>query len=154
MASRKSFRKPNKKRKLKAEINVVPYIDVMLVLLVIFMVTAPLLSQGVKIELPQADAKEMPAPELEPLVISLDEQGLISLNMGSEKGEVFDEQAVLKKVKGLLETVDEQGGNVQKREVYIQADRDTRYEKVMTLMAGLQSVDVEGVGLLVEPVPN
>ena len=70
-----------RKRKQIAEINVVPYIDVMLVLLIIFMVTAPLLTQGVQISLPKVNSKVIPASPVEPLVVSLDNKGLIYLDI-------------------------------------------------------------------------
>ena len=70
-------------RRLMGEINVVPYIDVMLVLLIIFMVTAPLLAQGIKVDLPKADAEPLPPDAREPLVLSIDRQGKLYLNVGS-----------------------------------------------------------------------
>ena len=74
---------PNgRKRRLQGEINVVPYIDVMLVLLIIFMVTAPMLTQGVKVDLPKADAKPIDDQTREPLVVSLDRAGLLYVNVG------------------------------------------------------------------------
>ncbi len=76
-----SYRSP-KRRRVVAEINVVPYIDVMLVLLIIFMVTAPLVTQGVKVDLPQAAAQALPDDSKPPLIASIDKQGQYFLNVG------------------------------------------------------------------------
>ena len=78
-----------KKRKLMAEINVVPYIDVMLVLLVIFMVTAPLLTQGIKVNLPQANSEPIEdASNQEPLVLSVDSDGNLYINVGDDEDDI------------------------------------------------------------------
>ena len=74
-----------KKRKPMSEINVVPYIDVMLVLLIIFMVTAPMLMQGVKVDLPEASAKPVENQDSEPVIVSVDAAGKLYLNLGQEK---------------------------------------------------------------------
>src|SRR2546429_9580096 len=71
-------------RRLMGEINVVPYIDVMLVLLIIFMITAPLLTQGVKVDLPKAGAEPLEAQRLQPLVLSVDREGRLYLNIGGD----------------------------------------------------------------------
>ena len=76
------------------EINVVPYIDVMLVLLIIFMITAPLLTQGVKVDLPRAAAEPLEAQRLQPLVLSVDRQGRLSLNLGGDPRLALDEATV------------------------------------------------------------
>ena len=88
---------PRRRRKLMGEINVVPYIDVMLVLLIIFMITAPLLTQGVQVELPEANAKPID-PELlknrEPLVLSVDRDGRYYLNIGGDEDSPIGEAEV------------------------------------------------------------
>ena len=86
-----------KRRKLKAEINVVPYIDVMLVLLIIFMVTAPLLNLGVDIQLPQSTAKAVQADK-EPIVVTVDKDGAYFLTLGAAQREAIDADTLVKKV--------------------------------------------------------
>ena len=77
---------PLQKRKLMGEINVVPYIDVMLVLLIIFMVTAPLLTQGIEVDLPEANAKPIETPpDHDPLVLSVDSEGNLYINAGDNE---------------------------------------------------------------------
>src|ERR1700692_2073422 len=90
-----------RKRKLKAEINVVPYIDVMLVLLIIFMVTAPLLNLGVDIQLPQSTAKAVQADK-EPIVVSVDKDGAYFLTLGTAQREPIDADTLVKKVSAFL----------------------------------------------------
>ena len=84
----------HKGQRLMGEINVVPYIDVMLVLLIIFMVTAPLLAQGVKVELPKASAEPLPPDAVEPLVLSIDKQGRLFLNVGGTPNVAISEDVV------------------------------------------------------------
>src|SRR2546429_5769966 len=81
-------------RRLMGEINVVPYIDVMLVLLIIFMITAPLLTQGVKVDLPKAGAEPLEAQRLQPLVLSVDRGGRLYLNIGGDPQAGLDEGSV------------------------------------------------------------
>ena len=81
-------------RRLMGEINVVPYIDVMLVLLIIFMVTAPLLAQGVKVELPKAAAEPLDPNAREPMLLSIDQNGLLYLNMGGKPEQAIDAETV------------------------------------------------------------
>src|SRR5207237_8168988 len=81
-------------RRLMGEINVVPYIDVMLVLLIIFMITAPLLTQGVKVDLPKAGAEPLEAQRLQPLVLSVDREGRLYLNIGGDPQAAIDEDKV------------------------------------------------------------
>ena len=88
---------PRRRRRLMGEINVVPYIDVMLVLLIIFMITAPLLAEGIKVELPKAGARPIP-PEMlkdsKPIVLTIDEAGRLFLNYGAKQDEPLDAAAV------------------------------------------------------------
>ena len=83
------------KRKPMAEINVVPYIDVMLVLLIIFMITAPLIQQGVDIDLPQANAETLPDEADDPLVVTVDAQGQYFLDIGLRQINVKDRKSVV-----------------------------------------------------------
>src|SRR5512138_782509 len=89
-------------RRLMAEINVVPYIDVMLVLLIIFMVTAPLLAQGIKVDLPKAAAEPLPPEATEPLVLSIDSGGKLYLNVGGSPNAPLDEEIVGARVTAAL----------------------------------------------------
>lgn len=131
-----------KKNRPMAEINVVPYIDVMLVLLIIFMVTAPMLMQGVKVDLPEANAAPVDNQDSEPLIVSIDAQGQLFLNLG-------DEKQVLS-----LATIRDRVGVVMRRSpekpVLVWGDRAVAYGEVVTLMAALQEAGAPSVGLVTE----
>ncbi len=86
------------RKKPMAEINVVPYIDVMLVMLVIFMVTAPLLTQGVKVDLPKADARAVDDKDQEPLVVTVDASGNLYLNIGDDPQQPVDGEALVQRI--------------------------------------------------------
>ena len=126
-----------------SEINVVPYIDVMLVLLIIFMVTAPLLTQGVKIKLPQAPAKIIEEDNQQPLVISVDARGLYFLNHGEAQEVPVEPGALLTRVAALLSVRPE-------TPVMVRGDSDVAYGQVVTLMALLQRAGAPTVGLVTE----
>jgi len=131
----------NRGRKMMGEINVVPYIDVMLVLLIIFMVTAPMLSQGVKVDLPKAAAEPLQADQ-DPLILSVDLAGELYLNIG-------DPQAALSP-----ERVIELASAVMRREperpVVVKADRAVEYGRVVEAMALLQKSGASKVGFATE----
>lgn len=134
-----------KKRRLMGDINVVPYIDVMLVLLVIFMITAPMLSQGVKVDLPQVNSQPIPQDEQrEPLVISVDASGAYYLSLGHDPQTALDTVDLLTQLDDLLRT---QPGIP----VYVKGDRNVAYGKVVELMALIRSAGVPSVGLITEP---
>ncbi|WP_153913729.1 protein TolR [Shewanella sp. TC10] len=133
-----------KRRRPVAEINVVPYIDVMLVLLIIFMVTAPIVSQGVKVELPQGEAEPLPAESKPPIVASIDEFGEYFLNVGSGSNDdslSLDEISIQVGAMILLEP---------ERPVVVKADRRIPYENVIQLMVSLQGAGVPAVGLMTD----
>ena len=134
------------KRILNSEINVVPSIDVMLVLLIIFMVTAPLLTQGVKVDLPKAPAKTMVVEKTPPMIISVDKTGQYFLNIAQEpkSPESTDE---------IIQTVQHALGENPDRKVYVRADASVDYGKVITAMVALQSAGAKTVGLITES-PN
>ena len=132
-----------KTRKLKAEINVVPYIDVMLVLLIIFMVTAPLLNLGVDVELPQANAKPI-QQDKEPVIVALQKDGSLSLQLQGEKPEAIDEAALLAKLSAFVR-------NNQNVPVFLAGDGALPYEEVMRMMALMQQAGVAKVGLMAQP---
>ena len=126
-----------------SEINVVPYIDVMLVLLVIFMITAPLLTQGVKIDLPDAPAAVVEAAKTEPLIVSVDSAGRYYVNFGGEESEAVDEAALLNRTAALLRY---QPGT----QVLVKGDESVEYGAVVVAMAILKEAGASSVGLLTE----
>ena len=130
-------------RRAVAEINVVPYIDVMLVLLVIFMATAPLLMQGVEVDLPKADSSPVSDSDAEPLIVSIDAQARLYLNLGAS-----DDQALS------METVKQRVATVLKRNpdkaVMVWGDAAVPYGEVMVLMSELQEAGAPSVGLVTE----
>ena len=136
--------KPRVRKKPMSAINVVPYIDVMLVLLIIFMITAPLLSQGVKVDLPQAPSEPMPAEDREPVVISVDSAGNFFINYGENQDQPIDPQTLANRVSALLKY---QPGIP----VYLKGDQSVPYGRVVEAMAMLQRVGVKGVGLITDP---
>ncbi|HTX24296.1 MAG TPA: protein TolR [Steroidobacteraceae bacterium] len=137
-------------RRLMGEINVVPYIDVMLVLLIIFMVTAPLLTQGVKVELPRAGAEPLD-PSLtknsNPLVLSIDREGRLYLNVGSNPRQALDEVTVQVRVAAALRRNPEVP-------VLLKADYRIEYGQVMSAMVLLQRAGATKVGFVSEPLPE
>lgn len=135
---------PSKKRKLVADINVVPYIDVMLVLLIVFMVTAPMLMQGVKVELPQAPSKPLEDKD-EPILISVKADGSYYMDLGADARQ--QQQPLEKIVTTIAKIMDAK----PKTPVLIWGDRGVDYGEVVKLMAALQGAGVAGVGLVTEP---
>ncbi len=136
-----------RQRKLMGEINVVPYIDVMLVLLIIFMITAPLLTQGISVDLPQAAAEPLDPTLMEdnePLVLSIDRDGLLYLNIGGDDQEPIDEQTVLARTAAVLRR------NAQ-TPVLVKADQAVPYGRVVTGMVLLQQAGAERVGFITDP---
>jgi biopolymer transport protein TolR len=127
-----------------AEINVVPYIDVMLVMLVIFMVTAPLLTQGVKVELPQAAAEPMDSRDQEPLVVSVDAAGSLYLNIGDTPDLPVDGDALVQRVAAVLR-------RQPAKPVMVRGDHAADYGSVVAAMVLLQQAGIDGVGLVTEP---
>lgn len=131
------------KRKPVSEINVVPYIDVMLVLLIIFMITAPLIQQGVEIDLPQASANPMPPEQREPLVISVSKAGDFYLNIGENNDKPIEEQLLANRVAAVI-------NNHPQTPVLVRGDKAVDYGRVTEAMVLLQSAGVEKVGLMTE----
>ena len=129
-----------------SEINVVPYIDVMLVLLVIFMVTTPLLSQGIKVNLPQAQAQTI-APAQEPLIVSVDEKGLYYLNTESNPEKALDAQQLSVTVSEQLRSAEQKK---RPRQVFVKGDKKVDYGAVVTAMVLLQQAGAVNIGLLTE----
>ncbi len=127
-----------------SEINVVPYIDVMLVLLVIFMVTAPLLTQGVKIDLPEAAANIMDADQQEPLIVSVDSMGNLYLNIGGNPDRAIEEDALVQRVSAVLR-------RRQDKTVLVRGDHAADYGSIVAAMVMLQQAGVPHIGLVTEP---
>lgn len=134
-----------------AEINVVPYIDVMLVLLVIFMVTTPLLSQGVKVDLPKATAQTISAKQKEPLVISVDAQGNYYLNIAQNPDQPIDATDLSARVATELAAAKQEGTD---REVLVKGDANVDYGKVVQAMVLLQQAGAPSVGLVTQQPPH
>jgi biopolymer transport protein TolR len=135
-------------RRLMAEINVVPYIDVMLVLLIIFMVTAPLLTQGIKVDLPKAGAEPLPQELMrdhQPLILSVDSSGRLYLNIGKDEESPIDEDAVVQRVSAVLR-------REPKTPVLVKADQSVPYGRVVAGMVLLQEAGAEKVGFITDPV--
>ncbi|MGD8567512.1 MAG: protein TolR [Gammaproteobacteria bacterium] len=129
------------RKKPMAEINVVPYIDVMLVLLVIFMITAPLLTQGVSVDLPQASAEPLSKDADEPLIVSVDVQGNYYLNVGEKPDAAIDSEKMVTMVAAVLR-------HKPGTPIMIKGDRNVQYEKVVNAMSLLQSAGAPSVGLI------
>ena len=134
-----------RRRNLISDINVVPYIDVMLVLLVIFMISAPLMVQGIEVNLPEASSEALPVKNNEPLIVSIKKDGRIFLETESTKDKAI--------------TLDEMGNLVAKifvnrpgLQVVIRGDADVQYDNVMKVMAQLQSSGASNIGLISQPV--
>lgn len=140
------------RKKLLAEINVVPYIDVMLVLLVIFMITTPLLTQGVNVKLPEAPAKILSEQNQEPLIISIDRLGNYYLNASDQPSVPISSKDLLIRVSALLQLASQEHN--QPRNVYVKGDRDVDYDKVVQLLVILQKTGVNNVGLMTENPPQ
>ena len=134
-----------KKKKLNAEINVVPYIDVMLVLLIIFMVLSPLLIQGVEVDLPQTDTTKM-SVQNEPLVVSINKNGEYFINIGEEQIPIdLDE---LKRKSLIIFSANPD------IEVVFKGDKSVSFDSVDKAMAAVQSVGIEKIGIVTTGYAN
>ncbi len=132
-----------RQRRQIAEMNVVPYIDVMLVLLVIFMVTAPLLTQGVDVDLPQISTQPIDTQSSDPLVVTVDAQGRFTMNVGKNPESGIDPTEVQKRTRVVLK-------NKPNTPVLVRGDKRVNYGAVVELMTLLQSAGAESVGLVTE----
>ncbi|HCD26254.1 MAG TPA: protein TolR [Gammaproteobacteria bacterium] len=139
------------RRKPIAEINVVPYIDVMLVLLIIFMVTAPILTQGVQVDLPRAPSTPIDSEQADPLVVSVRQDGAIFLNTGAGSASADAEDGS----RVTIFSLSEQAGKVLRARpdvpVYIKADTSLNYGAVIRVMTALQKAGAPSVGLITDP---
>lgn len=141
-----NFREGNKYRKshrlnsrLKSEINITPLVDVMLVLLIVFMIAAPLLSVGVPVNLPKTEAKSL-SSQKDPLTVTIDSYGKVFIQ---EKEIAFD-QLVTK-----LNAISENG---YKEKIYIRGDRSADYGKILKVMARINTAGFENIGLVTDPI--
>ncbi|WP_445940469.1 protein TolR [Pseudomonas sp.] len=142
------------RRKPVAEMNVVPYIDVMLVLLVIFMVTAPMLNQGVKVDLPKVSSEVLPQDNnAQVLTISIKADKTYFWNMGTEidVDTVQDKALTLEEMTRAVTAIINQSRATGKQvQVFVRGDKSVDYGTVMAVMGGLQQADVGNVGLITE----
>src|ERR1700678_4409853 len=141
---------PQRRRRLMGEINVVPYIDVMLVLLIIFMITAPLLKEGVKVDLPAAAAKPIDADLLknhEPLILTIDARGRMYINFGQNQDQPTSEATVSSRTAALLR-------RDPQTPVLVKADTTVPYGTVVRAMVLLQQAGASKVGFLTDPPKN
>ena len=134
-------------RKLNAEMNVVPYVDVMLVLLVIFMTTAPLLLQGVDVELPNANAKMIEQKSEPPMVVSVDHEGNYYLNISEKPQNSMSPKSLSLRVAAEIT-------KNPKRSLLVKGDKKVDYGKVVEVMALLQQAGAESVGLVTENIAD
>ena len=133
-----------KRRRKVSEINVVPYIDVMLVLLIIFMVTAPLITQGVKVDLPQGEAEPLPTDTKPPLIASVDADGNYYLAVAGDNDHT---QRTIEEMATLVQAHLQLNPNVP---VVVKGDRLVAYQTVIDLMVVLQDAGVPSVGLMTD----
>ena len=133
-----------KRKRPMSEINVVPYIDVMLVMLVIFMITAPLLNQGVDVELPQTEAEPMDDNQQDPVVLTVDAQGRYFLNVGGDPEQEIDGETLLLRTAAVLRQRPQAA-------VLVRGDSSVDYGRVVVAMSLLQQAGAAKVGLVTEP---
>jgi biopolymer transport protein TolR len=138
-------------RKPMSDINVVPFIDVMLVLLVIFMITAPLLTQGVKVELPQTTAKAMTEDQKEPLIVTVDSAGNFFLNLSDKPNQAITARTLSAMAASQLASQQNTPG--PGRQVLVRGDKNVNYGKVIEAMVLLQQAGAKSVGLITQPAP-
>ncbi len=141
-----SYQMTSRRRKPMSQINVVPYIDVMLVLLVIFMVTAPMFNQGVQVDLPQAPSEPIKEfmQQQEPLIVSVDAQGKIYINKSSSPRQALTVDQFRQEISQVLT-------NSEQKQAYVKGNHDLSYGSVVEVMVVLQQAGVPSVGLITQP---
>lgn len=137
------------KKSLNSDMNVVPYIDVMLVLLIIFMVTAPMLTTGVEVDLPKEKTQGIKKDSELPVIVSLKADGELFLSHDTKIDEPITEEALLEKISALAKKSIGNDGKSQ-LQVMVNADAKNEYRAVMRLMANLQQAGVSKIGLLAD----
>lgn len=138
------MRKTRVRRRPMAEINVVPYIDVMLVLLVIFMVTAPLMTQGVNVELPEAESEAIAGETMDPVIITVDQLGNLYLEVGEDRNQAVDAVTL----QGRLGTLLRHNPRVP---ILVKGDAAANYGKVVQAMVLAQGAGAHNIGLITVP---
>ena len=132
------------RKRVMAEINVVPYIDVTLVLLIIFMITAPLVTQSVQVELPQAPSQVVDSSENEPVNVTVDREGKIYVDIGENPEQPVDEVTLVTRVSAIMKYKPE-------TQVYVGGDNGADYGDVVRALTALTSAGVQSVGLRTDP---
>jgi len=136
----------NNNNRLLSEINVTPFVDVMLVLLVIFMITAPILYQGVDVNLPKASSEPIPSKSQKNIIVTVNKEGKIYI----EK-----EELTLRKLKARVKTLVRQSGKQpSEQEIYLRADKEVPYGIVMEVMSKIRSGGIEKIGLITDPLED
>jgi biopolymer transport protein TolR len=133
-----------RRRNLISDINVVPYIDVMLVLLVIFMVAAPLMVQGISINLPEVSSDALPVEKSEPLIISIRSDGSFFLEIDATRNKPLNLEEISQEIAKILKADKDM-------QVVIRGDGEVKYESVMLLMSQLQQLGSKNIGLITKP---
>ncbi len=141
-----SNRRSRKKRGVMAEINVVPYIDVTFVLLMIFMITAPLVQTGVDVDLPQAESEQVDVQDQVPVIVSINKDGEFFLNIGGnadDAGIAIDEETLVTRVAAVFK-------NNPKAQLYVRGDREVEYGDIVKVMVELKKTGAPKVGLMTD----
>ena len=136
-----------KKRRYLTEINVIPYVDVMLVLLVIFMVTAPFMIQGIDINLPEVNSQPIDKANLENITISINTEGKFYLDLDSLKGKAFLINELRQEIQKIVK-------NNSSLEIYIRADKNVMFGEVAKLMSLLQDLKPDAINFITEPIDD
>jgi biopolymer transport protein TolR len=136
-----------KKRRYLTETNVIPYVDVMLVLLVIFMVTAPFMIQGIDINLPEVNSQPIDKANLENITISINAEGKFYLDLDSLKGKAFLINELKQEIQKILK-------NNSSLEIYIRADKNVMFGEVAKLMSLLQDLKPDAINFITEPIDD
>ena len=141
------MRQRRRRRRAMAEINVVPYIDVCLVLLIVFMVTAPAITTGVKVALPQASSKAMPAAKTPPIIVTVDSKDHYYVSIAANPRQAVNQGQLSKLVAKALH-------EKPARKVYVKGDQNARYDYVVQAMTILQHAGAKTVGLITDDRQN
>lgn len=140
---------PKKQKNLKAEINVVPFIDVMLVLLIVFMIAAPMMTQGIKVELPKASSEPIENKDDEPITVSVKKDGGYYIESGAEGlGGDAEKARPLHEIREIVRKVLSQKPRTL---VFVNGDRSVQYGVIVNLMGELKAAGAPSVGLLTDP---
>ena len=137
----------SKKRRYLTEINVIPYVDVMLVLLVIFMVTAPFMIQGIDVDLPEVESQPIEKANLENVTISISSVGDFFIDFESSKNKAFSIVELKEELLKILK-------NNDSIEIYVRADKGVIFEEVAKLMSLLQELKPDSINFITEPVDD